>query len=199
MVELKAGHVDYAPALAGLVYASAPEVLGFLFGSQTNALDFISKAATAEDGQFSVFRHRFALYNGKPVGVVSHWYSELPQSFQTQTLNSLYKFLPPTLLPHIFKVNPLLLESFAPPATHQVCFGHLAVLESYRGRDIGSKLLAYIMDEARAMQKTEMALDVLSSNETAISFYHRWGFIEQKASFFAPTKQEYIRMIRALN
>ena len=198
MVELKTGSVEYSEALPGLVYDSAPPVLDYIFDGRANALAFLKRAAFEPEGQFSVNRHHFACIDGIPVGCVSLWHTELPESFHTATFFSLKKHLNAELLSHVISINPILVSGFAPPKDDQLCFGHLSVMQAYRGQNIGSKLLAYVARAGVKMRKLELALDVEASNDAALAVYERWGFSIQKTQFLAPLNQAYYRMTRPL-
>ena len=58
--------------------------------------------------------------------------------------------------------------------------GRMAVLKAWRGRGIGARLLARLMDEARARGHREV---VLSAQVRATAFYRRHGFVEEGAEY----------------
>lgn len=59
--------------------------------------------------------------------------------------------------------------------------GHItnvAVLEQYRGRGIGGRLIAQAIDTARAAGLKLLTLEVRRSNAPAIALYKKYGFVE---------------------
>ena len=56
----------------------------------------------------------------------------------------------------------------------------LCVDAAYRGQGLGSKLLAYVREQARAMGCGSLTLNVWEKNESAKSFYEKEGFSIQK-------------------
>jgi predicted GNAT family N-acyltransferase len=58
--------------------------------------------------------------------------------------------------------------------------GRMAVLKDWRGRGIGGRILAALMDEARRRGHREV---VLSSQVHATAFYRLHGFVEEGAEY----------------
>lgn len=58
--------------------------------------------------------------------------------------------------------------------------GRMAVLKDWRGRGVGSAVLAWLTDAARARGVGEI---VLSAQVDAISFYRRFGYTEEGEEF----------------
>lgn len=52
----------------------------------------------------------------------------------------------------------------------------IGVVEEAQGKHIGSKLMEKCIFEAQRCGMTRIRLEVLNSNEKAISFYKSWGF-----------------------
>jgi ribosomal-protein-alanine N-acetyltransferase len=52
----------------------------------------------------------------------------------------------------------------------------MAVRPEFRGQGVGRQLLAYVLDEARAMGARRAALEVRASNTAAIALYSAFGF-----------------------
>jgi len=58
--------------------------------------------------------------------------------------------------------------------------GRMAVLEAWRGRGIGGRMLARLIDEARLRHHREV---VLSAQVHAARFYRAHGFVEEGADY----------------
>ena len=58
--------------------------------------------------------------------------------------------------------------------------GRMAVLQAWRGRGIGGRILAKLMEAARARGDREV---VLSAQVHAMAFYRAHGFVEQGAEY----------------
>jgi RimJ/RimL family protein N-acetyltransferase len=60
-------------------------------------------------------------------------------------------------------------------------FGELgmAVAQPWRGRGVGSALLAAAIEKARAAGLHKLSLDVFPHNEAAIALYGKFGFVEE--------------------
>ena len=122
------------------------------------------------------------------------WHANMPESFRAGTLASLTKFLEPSVLSHLIRINPLLEEVFLAPKHDQLCIGHLSVSAEHQGQGIGRKLIAHAIKLAKQSLLNSIVLDVEDSNEQAISFYHACGFIEITETKFSPTAQTFVRM-----
>ena len=55
----------------------------------------------------------------------------------------------------------------------------MALLPEWRGRGVGSALLAAAIDKARANGLHKLALEVFPHNEAAIALYRKFGFVEE--------------------
>ena len=76
--------------------------------------------------------------------------------------------------------------------------GHItnvAVLEEYRGRGVGSRLLTQAIDSAHAAGLKLLTLEVRRSNTPAIALYKKYGFVElgfRKRYYRAPEEDALI-------
>jgi ribosomal protein S18 acetylase RimI-like enzyme len=55
----------------------------------------------------------------------------------------------------------------------------MAVAREWRGRGVGSALLAAAIEKARAEGLHKLSLEVFPDNEAAIGLYHKFGFVEE--------------------
>lgn len=194
MVELRDGKASDSEVLCALIFASAPILLPYLFGSKTHALEYIAKAANQPDGQYSAVRHRVAYKGAELIACITLWDNQLPKSFHSHTLQSLATFLTPRQITHLITTNEKIKEVFEPPLPHQLCIGHLSVLEQYKGMGIGQMMIAYATMQAKLRKKPQLVLDVDSHNEEAVGFYTGLGFMLMSSNYFPPTQQTFYRM-----
>jgi GNAT superfamily N-acetyltransferase len=197
MIELKHASElspDNTVRFASLVLSSAPVLLPYLFGGKQESLDYITKAAQQADGQYSAKRHLFAYDECHLVGCVTFWHTQLEKPFHSQTLKSLTEFLKPAQISHLLAANNAISQVFVAPLAHQLCVGHLAVLEEYRGRGVAKNMIANGIELAKTKGKTELILDVDAQNDSACGFYMGLGFIKTNTAILTDTAQTFYRM-----
>jgi len=194
VITLRAGEKAEANALARLILSSAPVLLSYLFSGPENAVRYMSLAGGQVDGQYSAARHQVAVDGTQVVACITLWDNQLPVSFHSFTVQSLSRFLTPEQITHIVYANDIITHVFQAPLNHQLCIGHLAVLNKQKGRGIGKKLVAYAMLQAKSQHKSQLVLDVESTNDEAVSFYTGLGFILMQSNYLNLTKQTFYRM-----
>ncbi len=194
MLEIKQGTIQYTDGIVPLILASAPELLAYIFGSTEKAASFLAHAVKQNDGQFSAVRHKIAIMDNKLVGCVSIWHTDMPPNFHDATLKSIATFLSPEQMAHVIAINPLLVTLFPPPTLDELCFGHLSVRPDYQGVGVASKLLSYIVRQAKYLKKNTIVLDVDECNQDALAFYEKWHFKTIERALFEPTRQHFLRL-----
>ncbi|MFC3122586.1 GNAT family N-acetyltransferase [Agaribacter flavus] len=199
MLTLRQGELEQADLLVPLILASAPELLAYIFGSTKDAESFLKAAVAQHDGQFSARRHRVATMNHEVVACVSIWHADMPVEFHDGTLQSIARFLSPAQMTHVISINPLLVDLFPPPTASELCLGHLSVRPDFQGIGVASKLLSYVVRQARQMSKELLVLDVDENNEAALAFYEKWHFRQAKRTYFPPTEQFFLRLVLPLD
>jgi GNAT superfamily N-acetyltransferase len=211
MIELRGGQPQDTKQLASLVFDSAPILLPYLFGGESQALDYIQQAMHQEDGQYSAKRHIVAcgeqeasdksilhdeslVKNDIIFGCLTLWHDGLSEAFHQQTLSSLSSFLSDKQLRHLVTTNPSLMRVFVAPSAEELCIGHLAVEPLYQGNGVGKALIACAIKQGNNLAKKRLVLDVDAANSRAIHFYQSCDFIQEAWSEFSPTQQRFVRM-----
>lgn len=194
MIALRAGTEEDAGALTPLIFSSATVLLPYLFKGPHSAQNYILQAAKQPDGQYSAARHQLAIDDKQVVGCITLWDDKLPESFQAYTIKSLTEFLQHDQIAHLLSNNERISSVFQAPQSHQLCVGHLAVVDTHKGRGIGKALITHAIQQARRYNKHQLVLDVDGTNEGALNFYKRLGFVRQDSNYFAPTEQTFYRM-----
>lgn len=75
---------------------------------------------------------------------------------------------------------------------------NVAILPEYRGRKLGEKLMATLLEHAKVRGATRMTLEVRASNEVAQGLYSKFGFTSQgrRRNYYTDTKEDALIMWR---
>jgi len=76
-------------------------------------------------------------------------------------------------------IGALFIERMAHPVNRHIATLGMAVERSWRGRGIGSALLAAALRWARSAGVEKVTLEVYPSNEAAVALYRKFGFAEE--------------------
>jgi ribosomal protein S18 acetylase RimI-like enzyme len=193
------GRREEADQIAQLILSTEPILLSYLFGGEQQTAAFLKFACKQDDGQFSAYRHYVLNQeNNKPsdiiTGVYTLWHSDMPSTFESFTLSALKSYFNVQQLGHLIINKTALDDCFLAPQPHQLCIGHIAVLENYRHKGIASQFLEMAKQKAVQMGKQELVLDVEKRNEAAVNCYLKAGFSANKQSQFLATEQVFLRM-----
>ncbi|WP_243292904.1 ribosomal protein S18-alanine N-acetyltransferase [Bacillus sp. FJAT-47783] len=73
---------------------------------------------------------------------------------------------------------------------------NIAVLPQYRGRNLGEKLLSYVMDYAKELQAEQMTLEVRVSNHIAQALYKKLGFeaVGVRKNYYSDNQEDALLM-----
>lgn len=73
---------------------------------------------------------------------------------------------------------------------------NVAVLPEYRGKKLGEKLMAALLEHAKNRGAVRMTLEVRASNAVAQGLYHKFGFISQgrRRNYYTDTKEDALIM-----
>ena len=196
---IKRGATSQSEVIADLIFASEPTLLSFLFGGKESCQRYLKASCAREHGQFSANYHWIhATQEGGVDGICATWLSVMPEAFQSGTLAALKDFLTTQQIIHLLAYKEVLDDCFTPPESHQLCIGHLSIRQESRRSGVASALLAHARDEAKALQFTELILDVETNNESAIACYSKSGFEVLTQSTFEATGQRFSRMFCAV-
>ena len=173
-----------ALALAALIFSSAPQALSAVFNinSEKSALKFLQFCLSSADGQFGFVNHWVIEINHLVVGCFSAWHCEIPKSFHQATFKTLIEFYGTEHALKVIQASQALQESIPTPQKSELCIGHFAVLSQYQRQGIASEMMNVAHNLARDLGFQFLTLDVASSNESAINFYEKRGFIQESKS-----------------
>jgi ribosomal protein S18 acetylase RimI-like enzyme len=182
---------DDAKTLASLIFSSAPTTLiaTFEINSTLSVLNFLQSNLSTEHGQYGYANHWVAEIDNQIVGCVSAWHTGLLDSFHQATLSKLTGFYGITHTLSVVHASLALTDCIPKPKKHEWCIGHFAVNSQYQRKGIGSALLGFMQEQALDFKKSELCLDVESSNIQALNFYLGQGFVKNSESIVSPRMQ----------
>lgn len=171
-IVLRHARPDDAGAAVPLIYASGPDALGYVFG---DAEAFLRHAYLDGAGEFGYRNHTVAEYDGEVVGVGAAYSGSAALAFTVSAGRQIlghYGPRGPGVVVRGLRVERVI----RPPAKGVQYIAHLGVLESMRGKGIGTTLVRRFLDDGRALGRDTAELDVAATNPAARRLYERLGF-----------------------
>ncbi len=182
----------HAEAVAPLIYDSAHELLGFMFGDRDTAEAALATLLRRPGGQFG---HGFAtmmLADGELVGAELGYDAEQLAAQELPGILHMFRAMPMRRWPHLMgPVNRALSGYVPPPADDAYYINNIAVDASRRGLGLGRRLLDHVVDTARKRGYRCVELDVTDINDGGIRFYERYGFRTVSTSGTGVTVDKY--------
>lgn len=168
-----------APALAELIYGSAPTLLSAIFDIDTefNAKQFLADSLQQAEGQYGYHNHWVSENQKRVVACVSAWHTDLAETFHQATLRSITQFYGLEQALAILRANQVIVECIPEIAIDEWCIGHVSVTPSFRKQGYANGLITAMAEQAISMNKTALCLDVEASNQLALDFYIKQGFV----------------------
>ena len=175
-IELKKSQASEVAIAVPLIYSSGPDAFEFVFkNSQVSAKDFLSFAFVQAGGEFSFDNHYSLYVDGKMVGIGSVFNAKRADTFTKFDALKILRFYQFRSLP-ILK-NGLQVEKIIKlPKQQEIVLGHLGILPKLRGQDLGTQLIAQLMQKAAKTANSRFVLDVSEENPRAKALYERLGF-----------------------
>ena len=176
-IEIKPGTPEDAAEIKALIYQSVHELMDFMFQSRPRAEQVLEKLLQRPNGQFG-YRYVAVMKDGKnTVGVVLGYSRKQFLQAELPGAVNMLRATPISRWPFLIgTVSKALANYVPPPADDAYYINNIAVNTAARGQGYGTKLLAYIVDEARSQGYRSLELDVTHVNDGAIRFYQRNGF-----------------------
>lgn len=177
IVVRKATAADGTDAVPLLLAAGDPLLVNvFGLGDEDQALSYLQYAWQYGSGQYGFKNHFVATLDEKVVGLICGWHSRLPKDFDRATLSSITDHYGLDGAIDVVMRGQVYMATLEPPMATELCVGHLAVHRSARRKGVGRMLLEHMHDYAHSLKKNALVLNVLSDNDSAVSFYQRCGF-----------------------
>lgn len=190
---------DDADTVVPLVYDSGPDAFRYVFG---DAETFLRHAYLDGAGEFGYRNHTVAEVDGDVAGVGAAYSGDTTLAFTISACRQIfghYGLRGPSVV-----VRGLRVERVIRPPTKDVEYiAHLGVVESMRGRGIGTTLIRRLLDDGRALGRHTAELDVAATNPAARRLYERLGFrvaVEREATLSNAhgSVSKHIRMVLPL-
>jgi len=176
-IKFFAASEKHAKSITTFIYQSVHELMDFMFGNQKLAEAILNRLLKYSSGQFG-YRYVTVMKDGEATVGVVLGYSR--QEFLAAELPGAINMLRAVPVSRWFylatTVNKVLSNYVPPPATDAFYINNIAIDEKVRGKGYGSKLLVYVIEQARDKNFRCIELDVTHINESAIRFYQRKGF-----------------------
>lgn len=184
---------------AWLMYLAFDEFSQYLFGTTElrKIQKYFRELWISRRNRLS-HRYSYVMRNvGKPVALISCYEGDLVNKLLIPSFFSFIR-INPGLIKYIFThINYLLSIVFTPEAQKDEFYIFmLAVLPEYQNKGLGSKLLAFAEEQARAKNFSKISLLTSKNNVNAIRFYERNGY--QKVVLFDRPPLNNYKMVKEL-
>lgn len=168
---------------ARLMYEASAKYMLAIFGKDKP--DTSERAMRAFSSIFTLPGHRWnyqnawmAVREGEVMGLIVAYGGRemLKPSLSLDFARAWLRELSLLKLPRLIRLGGLLARNSVPIGPDDFYIDTLAVLPQYRRRGLGTGMLQFALELARAGQYPRLALDVLIDNKEARLFYHQAGF-----------------------
>jgi GNAT superfamily N-acetyltransferase len=178
LISLRAARPDDDKIAISLIMLAARKMLVTIFGdgNENTTLGFLRTAWQIQQSQFGYGRHTIACYNEQPVGICTHWQSNMPEVFAKDTARAILNYYTLDAAKQVINRSQAATLTIAPPRNDELIVGHLAVFSEFQGKGLGAALINFVAECARQQDKRWLGLDVDKENTQAIGFYHHLGF-----------------------
>lgn len=164
-------------AAAPLLYSSGPAAFDYVFAQRsTRAEDFLRRAFVDGAGEFGHRIHVVAELNGEVVGVGAGFDGSTGLDFMGAAIRQIMACYGPVSGAGVIARGLSAETVIPPPAKGVLCVAHLGVAPELRGRGVGNKIIAHLLEAAAARGFHRAALDVSAENPRAQALYERLGF-----------------------
>ena len=161
-----------------LIYSSGPHELDYAFAvGRHKALDLLRTAFVDGSSTLGYRGHAVAVLDGHVVGIGASHDRAQYNSAKWKMAYSVARFYGPVTGSGVLtRLTELEEQLWPPPKKQDVFIQNLGVREDMRGKGIGTALLTYQIETARAKRFRRCILDVAVTNPRAQVFYERLGF-----------------------
>lgn len=172
-----------------LIYSSGPVAFDFVFKTNKHsALDYLKFAFQRPGGEFSYQNHYSVVVDDSIVGAGAIFTGEEMLSFtlsEARNIIKFYKFYGPNIMTRGLKIEGLI----KPPGESEAAIGHLGILEGFRGKKLGTKLIEELMKAPKINGQNSFVLDVSVENPKAQNLYEKLGFMVTKKYYSTLTNK----------
>jgi len=193
-VNVRAARHDDRDVAVPLLLDAGERLLTTIFGNSDRqaALDYLMFAWGLGGGQYGFKNHWVAESHSEIKGLITCWHDGLPDDFDRVTLTSITDHYGLDKSIDVVMRSQQFSAALHPPSSTELAVGHLAVCHEARRQQVGSHLLAHMLEKASSLRKFAVVLDVEASNTPAVAFYKAQGFGEHR------TCPPFIQMIKSV-
>lgn len=183
-INIRPGVASDAAFAAPLILSAAESLLTAIFGHDKNktAMGYLTHSWELGGGQYGFKNHWVAEKDNTVLGLVTAWHSKLGAAFDRATLDSITSYFTLDEAIQVVMRNQTVAVNLTPPGNTELMIGHLAVATEGQRQGVGRKLVQTMFEQAKALKKRHLVLDVEVSNIAAIRFYQSQGFIEDSVN-----------------
>ncbi|WNJ17319.1 GNAT family N-acetyltransferase [Pontibacter sp. G13] len=176
-LEIRRARPDDSLEAVPLIISSGPEAFDYIFGGYNvgDPADFVRFAFEHGEGVLGFRNHFVGVIDGKVIATVAAYTQAEAKSHTLPGARQIIRFFG-VLSGISVMLKGLKIESLmVPPKEPLLYVAHFGVAPELRGQGIGTKMLAFLMDEAKALDQVGIALDVADNNPNAQRLYERTG------------------------
>ena len=171
-VIIRKGRIEDAEHFSDLVLFAVPEMLPYVFGSNTKD---IMKNLFRDTGNFWSFEHtHFVEVAGEVAGMALGYSYRQRKQEEVRTGELVVRYLEGSSYAEL--PDPRIMGITEQIEENEYYFMYLAVYPKFRRLGIGTKLFALIEEEARKIGYNKVVFDVETDNTEAIKLYERLGY-----------------------
>jgi len=162
-----------------LIYASGPAAFEYVFkvSEQKAAQDFLKYVFVRSGSEFSYDNHTCVIgTDGGIVGIGAAFGKGSMFGFTMAAIKYIIQFYGIWQGIEVIKRGLAIEKIITPPKGNTEVLVHLSIKPEFRRRGLGSQLIRYFEEKAKAKNRESASLDVSAENKNAMFLYERMGF-----------------------
>jgi ribosomal protein S18 acetylase RimI-like enzyme len=171
MVSMRHARIEDAPLVAWDLETATDRMFSFMLGARWEQI--LIRVVNTPGHAWSIENARIAEIEGKPVGVILSGPSAVPEPDEAFGLPWGWTRMRLSAVGFIFRPFLSLMRQHGAGAWHITA---VSVVPDARGKGVGSAMISYAIEHARAAGMTSVTLDVDVHNAVARRLYEREGF-----------------------
>jgi ribosomal protein S18 acetylase RimI-like enzyme len=176
---------DDAEACLSLVYSSGPKLIEYMFATRKHRARGFVEYAFRRGGGFLGHRiHTVAEHGGQIVGVLASYDGTQLRVLNLEMAQLILDFYGPLATLSVMRNAGHSQSVMKAPPRDGLYIANLGVHADWRGKGVGSALIAHAVAQARKNGYRQVSLDVALGNDRAEQLYRRIGFVVTKERAF---------------
>lgn len=174
--QIRAARASDTAAAVPLMYSSGPAAFDYVFARDgTDATPFLAHAFADGSGEFGHRNHVVGEFDGHVVAVGAGFGHTEAAAFTSAAARQIlhhYGWRAGGPIVRGLRTERVI----RPPGRGEHYLAHLAVAQEFRGHGFGTRLIAWLLAQARGLSRAWATLDVALDNPRAEALYTRLGF-----------------------